>query len=54
MELTGEAMEVIGDYYAEPRAQAEINALPIKLLQRLSCHQDSEEHYPVSRAATWS
>lgn len=29
IELTGEAMEVIGDYYAELRAQADTNALPI-------------------------
>ena len=29
IELTGEAMEVIGDYYAELRSQADTNALPI-------------------------
>ena len=29
IELTGEAMEVIGDYYAELRSQADNNALPI-------------------------
>ena len=29
IELTGGAMEVIGDYYAELRAQADTNALPI-------------------------
>ena len=29
IELTGEAMEVIGDYYADLRSQADTNALPI-------------------------
>ena len=51
MELTGEAMELIGDFYAELRSNADSRALPVTVRacpqgssQGTTCHQVRTRH----------